>query len=551
MAVNQWTSAGLSLRAVIDGVAVNDIVEFSSVFELNNIPMARILLAVGRNTRTLKAATAHSLAAKLKIHSPVKVYLKVTQKSASPGKSRKWPGEFVVFDGYAVGSGYIRSREGAFFSISLVHWLSDLNAASAVSATSHPYNPADFTFGAAAPLAVNTAGGQQPGWTPMSLAQTTITSGKLATDFWQEVLHPWLLDVAKNDNIDTQVFGASSGGNQAAIAALNRMRGDNSGGKYVPLAMNLGTNNSTAIVAGIRGALRNETQRSWANTTLWGKLIGDWAPSYMFAVVPRIEDALIIPHAYSLKQTYKTISGDDFSQCQINGTLPQVLRAVGIFAAVGSQAGGSDDPTKYPVAFNRLAGLFPQKRDDPNAKGIVMIKGPPPWLSDPAVSQQYSRASTGAESKEPISTVFTPGAGSNPPADAGTPEENYKAFYANDGLLDRYAHQWYVIEMLKGRMGELSGMLRFDIAPGTSVKIEAAADRMLGSQDKLGKTYYAHVSRVTHMINSETRIVGTAFALDHIRDQKENDDGEEKYSISKPPLYSKAYPGAGLSNQFT
>lgn len=551
MAVSNWNTIRLRVRAEIDGITVDDITEFSSVFELNNIPVGRLLISVGRNVKSLKPSTASKLAEKVKVHAPAKVYLKVEQLSASPGRSRKWPGEFLVFDGYAVGSGYIRSREASFFSISLVHWLSDLNHASAISATSHPYNPADFTFGAVAPTAVEGAGGPNPQWTPMSLSQTTITAGKLSTDFWQQVLHPWLLEVAKQDSIDVVAFGAASaGGNKEAIAALNRMKGDQTK-SYVPLAMRLGTSNSTAIEAGIRGALQAETKRSWFNTTLWGKLIGDWAPSYMFAVVPRIEDAIITPHAYSLKSTYRTIKGDDFNQCQINGTLPQVLRAIGIFAAVGSQAGGAYDPTKNAVSFNRLAGMFPQNRDDAKAKGIVMLKGPPPWLADPQVSQLYSRDSTGATSQGPISTALSPGAGNPPPADTGTPEENYKAFYDNDGLLDRYAHQWYVIEMLKGRVGELSGMLRFDLAPGTSVKIEATSDRIMGSADRLGKTYYAHISRVTHMINSENRISGTAFAIDHIRDEKENNDADDRYAIATPPLYSKAYPGAGFSDKFT
>ena len=86
------------------------------------------------------------------------------------------------------------------------------------------------------------------------------------------------------------------------------------------------------------------------------------------------------------------------------------------------------------------------------------------------------------------------------------------------------------------RYGELSGILRFDIAPGSILKIDTptAENRLTG----IGKNFVvATVTSVSFVIDSERGIAGTSFGLGHIR--QPNEETKEKFTTAGPPMYSK------------
>lgn len=556
MAVAQYISAKFSIRAVIGDTELLDIIEFSSATEANAIPQGRLLVAVGREVKSLKPATIHSLVSKLTIKTPVKVYLKGIALDATPGLASEWPSqEFLLWDGWAVGTGWERSGESAAYSIALLHWLDDLNNSSAISGSSHPYNPGDFTYSAMSPtLGVLGAGGpSDPSWTAMSGPQNDVGASELEEDLWMRCLQPWMVEIAEQDTLDEARVGGggkSRGGNKAALNALSRMTNKAGGGRYVPLAMDLTGANGNVVAEAIIDALHKESYFSWVNTTLWGKLIGEWAPSYFFAVVPRIQDALVVPFVGGLSQTYTTIAAQDYSVCQLSGTMPQVLHAVGIYCGTEMLAEANTNPGEYPISYSTMGGKFPADWNDGDPDGLLLIKDPPKWLATATRYADYSLDTTGAESDEPVANALAPDVGKDAPEAAGKPDANAAGLTSANGLLDRYAHQWFVAEMLKSRTGELSGKLRFDISPCSSIIVIGGADKHLGGSDQLAQPFYANVTRVTHVINAQNQRAGTAFALDHIRTAAENADPKEKTSINRPPLYQNAFTGAGLHDLF-
>jgi hypothetical protein len=84
--------------------------------------------------------------------------------------------------------------------------------------------------------------------------------------------------------------------------------------------------------------------------------------------------------------------------------------------------------------------------------------------------------------------------------------------------------------VLSQRYGEMSGKLRFDIAPGSIIKIKEPDLRTASEV-----TTYAAVTHVSFVINAEQHTAGTSFTLLNLRSELENND--ELYTSEKPPLY--------------
>jgi hypothetical protein len=111
----------------------------------------------------------------------------------------------------------------------------------------------------------------------------------------------------------------------------------------------------------------------------------------------------------------------------------------------------------------------------------------------------------------------------------------------------KYATHWYMSEILQQRYGELSGPLRFDIAPGSIVKIETPIrDR---EHETNNENLYASVMSVTFAINADKATAGTSFSIAHTRTQEELDSD---YSTDTAPLYGKTkWLGGPLAKPIT
>jgi len=106
------------------------------------------------------------------------------------------------------------------------------------------------------------------------------------------------------------------------------------------------------------------------------------------------------------------------------------------------------------------------------------------------------------------------------------------------------ACHWYKSSILGQRYGELSGKLRFDIAPGSIVKVEPPVTAIEGEKTAM----YGAVVQVSFVINSEQHTAGTSFAFSHLRTEKENDIGnahsKRHFVGTVAPLYKKEEPGS-------
>jgi len=539
----------IHLKAVIGKHTFNDVVQFTSTFAMNAIPVASLLVAVGRNAETQKLATIHSAIPDLKVNTKVEVFLRTEITSSEEVKDKDVgvpkDGEIKIFEGKIVGMGWRRTNMGAHFTIHCLHWLGDLNYASAGSASLHPGGMAALAAPAVFPAigpgvgagAGGVAAAGNPAWVPMLNKDFVGVDG--LSDIWGRVLHAWMKQIAKDDPFESSLPGGNAGGgDENTLAALDRM-GPNEEGEV--LDVSLDGADAFTVQDGIATALINESGSNWINTTLWGKLVGEWAPAYWFSVIPRVEDCLIVPFTGGLQgKPWAVIGDEDYVHADMNAQLHQVLRAVWIAYPPGWYSGADLLKGRIGIDQTGAAGVY---GPDGLENGMVLIKDAPKWLSDPLVIRAHSRTAEGMgdNGAEPINTAVDE-------KDVGKPRKPPRDFEdimkRHRRIINNYAHQWYILESLKGRVGEVSGKLRFDISPGSNVLVEAGGAKNVPAADAIQVKIFATVMSVTTVINAESQKAGTAFTLAHIRTEPEN--GDAATSISKPPLYETAWPGAVL-----
>jgi hypothetical protein len=534
----------VSLWAVVEGTEV-EVVQFTTSYDMNQIPSATAVLPVGRRVTTLEPAEAHRLAGEIKIQLPVQVFARIEHTSGFKDDRAIVPeGDYMVFDGFVTGMGYKRGTNKLQMALSMTHWLSGLSFSSALSASSHPNNPTHFTFNPGLRLAGDGAGAGaaiSKHFVARTLAQTRITQTAVQEDLWGKGILPWFKDLTKSDHLAQEVFDLNDGVNSEAAAALARFEGDK---------LPMGELADAAVAA---DAIANDIAVSvftpgntnhygaLAHTTLWDKLVGDLAPTYVFSVIPFPDKALVVPFVPGLREYWNprdeshSMMARDLDFINISARLPRALRAMGLFGGHGSRAGANLAPND-PANEKTIGGMYVGRED-----GMVMFKQAPRWLSQFMGPAIYSKKAAGAGGK-PKGGAIDPRAGDKP--DGADPKEVKERAKK---LLNKMAHALYANEVLKGRHGSVSGALRFDICPGSTIKMEGVSEKFIGEKDAIGDTRFATVLRVTQYFDAETPRTGTAFHLAHIRNEQENEDDDT--SLDQHPLYERKWTGDYLTTR--
>ena len=93
----------------------------------------------------------------------------------------------------------------------------------------------------------------------------------------------------------------------------------------------------------------------------------------------------------------------------------------------------------------------------------------------------------------------------------------------------------------------LTGPLRFDIAPGSSVKIESTPAAGILAKETAAPSYKATVLRVSISISVDPPSANTVFQLGYVRSEAE--DNNPAFSSTEHPLWNKeTFIGCPLVN---
>lgn len=532
MADTPYVHTQFRITAEIADTYFGDIVAISATFGLNSIPTASLTVAVGYDARSggTAQATIHKLRKQIKPRDKAKVWLNITPTAGQKNKMEE--GNFLIFDGIVAGIGYQRSHNSANYVIQLIHWLDDLNNSSALNGKWFQNAPFLMATNAAF-VALQTDGNAHSSVPIIDANGDLIIKDKIGRDLWGEVIKPIFEKLAEYDLPQDKK-------NTAALKALARMSGS---APNPELSLDISDLPGYNIEMSVRTALTKDALESFAYTSFWGKLVGEYAPQFFFAVSPSIEHACVVPFFGGLKhdgnQKY-VIKGDEYSYANFNAAMGQLIDSVVVFwPSQMDPMLGTGGEIQTSDVYTQPAGQYPQQTDE-ERPGLKLFKDLPAWLTNVAPWPIYSAATTGVNGARP-GDCMAPGTGETDPPPEWLLPGTLAPHMANS-VCSRFAEHYYKTEFLSQRYGELSGKLRFDIAPGSIVKIE-----MPTTEIESDGAMIAAVTQVSYAINAERALAGTSFALTYIRTQEEDDD-TELVSKEYAPLYTEgtAWPGGSL-----
>jgi hypothetical protein len=525
-----------------------EVAAYSSAFELNNIPAGTVAIPVGYalddGTPSKIMSTFNKFVAKQKIA----IYLKIETDTKTYGDGL---GAFQgadpvrIFRGYVTGAILRRTATSLHIVVHFSHWLSDLNNSSILSGSSHVSNPfALYDEGAEIFLAgngTNSGGGggtdacqfdsAEAAWSILNVGADNLTGG--GEDLWEVAIKPFLRCIVLADSMapDLAVCFNTDEAKQKRLAALDAIK---TGGLVFKQDTGLIELTSEAVEH-----LRRGISNTDANSSIWGTIIGNWCSDFFFAICPCVEDAIVAPlvGSYKSETGYKTIEPGDYYAIDLNLSSRQSIGAVFMISNNSGQTGALEtlNPTDWP-------GFWPKKQDCDVDKynGVILARNMPYWLVNLLFEPE-----TPDTSEIPITPFDAISAGAAVLAAKIEKDKKLRKSQLNN-LADAFARFFYVNEIFNNRSCDISGKLRFDICPGTTVKVQAAA---LDKDANLPfDVFYGQVVRVSYTIDATQGAVSTVLTLSNLRTQTELDD--DVFSMSQPPLYQNAWDSAPLLPEY-
>jgi hypothetical protein len=595
--INLPIRAHLVLGTVEDGdFGVLDISSFTITYELNGIPTAIVAPAVGR---PINAYIGDPEAADLQYIFPgdlgqalpfmdgrftAKIRLKVDRFTdgpiaASTVSSLGLPiGRYVtVFDGFTTAPGWVGSPDSAVQTLSMVGWLADLNSGSMFSDISHPSNPFSFTYGTV------TSGGTgftAPGDTDFD---RYVTPERLKEDLWGASIRPWLLKKSEVDMFRAPSIGIDEA-TQAGVSnsrmrrALVRMpasleqdrvgddpefnadRASQQGGLALEAIATVPTALESISIR-LKNLLSNPNQPDQIvkNNTPWSLIVNQLAPEFMFAVVPRPDDALVVPFTYNYKDVYKTVTADQCFRWRYTGTHAIPLRAVAVMYQGPLNSTGGGEGTGLGFDNDRIVGLFPDRASVAKRTGMIDFKPAPAWLSDSGAADAQPGLTKWVKQKgvadairpkrkdKPVVAAGLPNVGI-PLGGAPAPDQSNLPGNSLGGLLDNLAKGYFASDYARTRSADLIGALRFDIAPGSTIRV---AESAAPGAPKIAFTACVYMVTISCAVSPTAGAVSTTLSLVGFRSDDEAGDNSSGWSIAKHPIYKTSFSGAPLIDATT
>lgn len=559
---NRTANSKASIFMQMDGVQI-PIAQITLQYGLNAIPTASAVIALGRSVRTLQDSAIYQQISKIKQMVPVIIYATGALGDWSTygrrGAKQQWPVSnqtHILFTGYFSGFSYKRSQGRVSLVANLVNKLFDLSCSSMGSKDVVPGSPQDLMTPA---LYMDSGGGNA---LVSSAAFLFALTADMEVDF-PDALMKSLYEVAATNQIQLHntdlwclnpvqgnpVFKVAANTKATEVIAesglwwdgLQEYSGnvkiDNNRANSTPYTkfnkkyplMVQGTSTAT-IASKISSVFFN----SLAGTSMWSMLVGSLLPAFGCAVMPINRTAFIAPLIPSCRTAYKTIGTDEYVDLNFSIRSHRPLFGVGVMGQYGFA-------TDILTSRKNCVGASYVPRDakgEPLSEGMWLFVNAPFWMDD-WINFDTTEAANDLMNKPANNVIGI----KKPPA---APARNLadEAVTWND-MMTRYAQLHYITNGLMGREGLLTGKLRLDIAPGSTICIQARSDVMRSGVDQLAEDLYGLVARVVVNINAEEATASTTFELTHIRTATENK--EDRFAMANHPFFgNNFFTGAPL-----
>ena len=445
--------------------------------------------------------------------------------------SGKWPGNAVtLFDGLLISRGHANTSDKTGVTYQLIHWLAQLDYGSALSGATHPGGATSATFRA---VFGNASGLSRPSFISDNFPDAMLLDPQnIVTDVWSKAIQPLFVQLTAENvvgvsEVDSLCNEQMASGNAEAAEALGRMDGTSE--FSIPLAL-AGVDSQGILSGNILQWIQGRMNETLVNATLWEKLIGELAPGLMFTVVPRVEDALIVPQQFACREVWQEVLYDDTFDMQDFRSSRRPLRGVLVFSQYTDQSGFTAEETAVPGAC-----FLPEQAN----RGLVLHTVAPAWMSGLAVS--LARPSETAFRRQGVGSATS----LPQPVDEEAVEAREDAAELETDYYRRYAEWVYYAEAVRSSHARLTGPLRFDICPASTIRLihsDIATQRRQTLEPIVG-----YVIGLSHHINAETLTAATTFELSHMRTDAENDSS--RYASDTHAIYGKLFAGAPLIDE--
>ena len=530
----------VQLWAVI-GSKEYELVNASFTFAMNMIPVGQISLAVGTDGQTLKSGNADEfLAVATKVQrTEISIYCKLTptnEDSLPKSKKNYIPeGTYKVFEGYLAGQpGLSQSMSGqVVYTVGVFHWLWDLTFTSIIAGSMTPGIPENLLT----PIAWN--------WDPAQ-AGKSVTSvlgigaflSNIEADVWKSI-SAILTRAAEGDVPPIPQLATIRMDNTKAKTALARF---DKSGKIESGRLKFDAAVQDQIIQNIKAKIALEIFNPQNGGTAWDKILAI-ANMLDFKIIPTVQSATAAPHiGNTIGNGYVNINADEIAYKNLEPYSQVDLAGVVLFQVGGQRTQSQEiDPSQnqYGVIGSYLttgAGKDP-------VSGLVAPMYAPFWLMQGATGVLTNNDTIG------------PGVDVSTSQKLKASAEPAKKKINTTVVGDKVAKYYFYEAQYRDRRGSISGRLRFDIGPGTSVTVEntglddkITTDRDF-EKDVLSGYFCANVDAVIISFDAASAIAATSFQLSSIRLGCNGGFFGEQNGILKHPLYEDSWNGTYLINE--
>jgi hypothetical protein len=544
---------------------------------LNSIPTATVDIAVGFDMSTREVGTIHSSVGKEMLQPFDYTYAKIYFRNLSLVVDDNTDKGVVIFEGYINSSSESYSRAGTTISLTMVHWAYGLDACPACNTRINPLSASDFTSALYRTSEIASTGGAAPEeatgpsiqnlWGRMAppdanapadpnRVEKSTDANAIATDlieFGLLVVLRTLYQYSEKTHLHTFVPDLPDGmfdmGLRINVAEIlaNRVKGGDVGtaeaddasmpvGEFPILALNTPTSETTgpsgattenAVLSNtIQGAIYNNffsvPSKDLVMNSLWATMVAK-AGTFGFMIVPRAHELRFIPKWYMAHIT-DPIELDPIV-IQAASTHPRPIKAVITMSSKvkGDTTGATSDTTRTLNDY----GLY---WNDNVKSGTLLVRNRPEWATDIPFLPLINAIPDPAVAA-PVNTQAT---ASNGP----TPQP--------DSLYKRLAEEAYWDTMLEGSQLVAVGPLRFDVCPGSTV-------RVIGFQNPItpvaNQSYLGLVTTLKFTLDMEQAIATTQYILTHVRPEDNKLNTDEAMSIH-PIFNCKPFTGANWTEEY-
>lgn len=537
-------------RAVIGSDTVS-ITSLDLTYELDRMPHATLTIPLGRqvNPEALGGvAASEGVITNLLPFEPVKVYLTLVAKDgrdapASAGHSGFPDGEFLAFTGYVSGIGESKESMGRAASLVVAAYGQPVTLSGSSQLITGMVEPATSQTGAmpivckmgnegAARIAINEALLKEA---PAPMNDLWALGMKQLMKIMVKASDAWAKEA--NEVVD----------NSFAAIGLNRIN-LNKALPAAPLSLLRYAVDPLGLASALHRTMTNVLYMNWAayesQTNLWTALQG-FREHFFFHFVPAVEEDAVAPITFALSgEPFVTLNPSEYYLLKTEIAMGEGPESARYYSYMGSVAltleGGGWQPSPWQKEdmVSKPLGFAYVRNMPKGTKGRFHMHPAPAWLLPPGAPGSSSLNTGDGGCPDASNPEASGGGGETASGGSQAALENQ---FIESGLGDAVAGSVLYDNLFDHRSMTVAGRLRFDVAPGSLMRVNTVGEKFTGRKD----TLFGHVRSVRIEVGEVAgggSYARTTFDVGHVRSDSEHKD----LTVEAHPLYQVGWRGGKL-----